>query len=158
LQECGRPRRYGWRPGRVLDRDVVVDDQRPDGDPVGLGHLLAHLERHPVAGVVVDDVQHALRRGEQLGRLVDVIHRRRGEHVTGAGRVEHALADDHHVRGLVPGTRPLDHRDLVIARGIRTHDEVVLGDVAERIRVRESDALEHLGDEQLGVVDELFHR
>src|SRR5215469_16374213 len=88
---------------RVLHRHVVVDDERADGHAVGLGHLLAHLEGHPVTGVVVDDVQHARGRGEQLARLQHVVHRRRGEHVSRARGVEHALADRHHVRGLVPG-------------------------------------------------------
>src|SRR5580693_1299913 len=50
------------RVGGVLHRDVVVDQQGADRDAVGLGHLLAHLERHPVAGVVVDDVQDAFGR------------------------------------------------------------------------------------------------
>src|SRR5580700_6376707 len=101
------------RVGGVLHRHVVVHDQRADRDPVRLGHLLAHLEGHPVTGVVVDDVQHALGRVEQLARLEHVVHRRRGEHVARARGVEHALADDHDVRGLVAGPGALDDRDLV---------------------------------------------
>ena len=54
------------RVGRVLHRHVVVDDDRRDLDVLGLGQLAAHVERHPVAGVVVDDVQHALGAGHQL--------------------------------------------------------------------------------------------
>ena len=52
------------RVGRVLHRDVVVDEERADRDVLGLGHLLRHLEGHPVAGVVVDQQQHALGRGD----------------------------------------------------------------------------------------------
>ena len=51
---------------RVLHRDVVVDDDRGDLDVLGLGELAPHVEAHLVAGVVVDDVQDALRAGQQL--------------------------------------------------------------------------------------------
>ena len=86
------------RVGRVLHGDVVVDDERAHSDPVGLRHLLAHLEGHPVARVVVDDVQHAPWRREQLARLEHVVHRRCREDVARACRVEHPVAHDHDVR------------------------------------------------------------
>jgi len=63
----------------------LVDDEGGDLDVVGLSELLAHVERHLVAGVVVDQVQHAHRRGHHLGRLEHVIHRRRGEYVASMG-------------------------------------------------------------------------
>src|SRR6202035_4293072 len=50
-----------------------------------------------------------------------------------------------------------DDRYLVRVRRVRPHDLVVLGDVAERVRVGQRDALEHLGDVQLGVIHELLH-
>ena len=106
-------------PGRVLHRDVVVDEQRLALDALGLGHLLRHVERHPVAGVVVDQEQHALVGRQQLGGLQHVVHRRRREHVTGTGGVEHALADDHHVGRLVAGPGALDDGHLVVARARR---------------------------------------
>ena len=88
-----------------LHGDVVVDEQRPHVQALGLGQLRGHLERHLVAGVVVDQQQDALVRGQQLGGLQHVLHRRRREHVTGTGAVEHALADDHDVRRLVARSR-----------------------------------------------------
>jgi hypothetical protein len=117
----------------------------------------AHVEGHPVAGVVVDDVQHTHGRGQQLGCLEHVIHWRSSEHVAGTGGVQHALADDHHVRGFVAGTGSLDDRHLVLVRRVRAHDQVVLRHVLQRVRVRRCDAVQHLGDELLGVVDELLH-
>ena len=49
------------RPGRVLDRHVVVDEQVAELLALGLAELLGHLPGGPVAGVVVDDVEHARR-------------------------------------------------------------------------------------------------
>jgi hypothetical protein len=143
--------------GRVGDRDVVVDQQGLDLHTLGLGHLLAHVEGHPVARVVVHDVQHALRRREELAGLQHEVHRRCGEHVTGTGRVEHAPAHDHHVGRFVAGPGALHDRHLVLVGRVGPHDEVVLGDVAQGVRVGQGDALEHLGDELAGVVDELLH-
>ena len=143
--------------GRVLDRDVVVDQQRLDVDALGLGHLPAHVEGHPVAGVVVDQVEHALGRVQQLGGLVDVVHRRGGEDVAGTGGVEHAVADHHHVRRLVAGAGALHDRDLVVAGSVGPHDQVVLGDVLQGVGVGQGDAAQHLRYELLGVVDELLH-
>src|SRR5690606_31146304 len=86
-----------YRVGAVLHRHVVVNVDGLDLDALGLQHLCRRLERHPVAAVVVDDVEDALGRVEELGGFDDVAHRRGGEHVTGAGSVEHALAHDHNV-------------------------------------------------------------
>ena len=48
--------------------------------------------------------------------------------------------------------------DTLSSRGASgPHDQVVLGHVGQRVRVGQRDALEHLGDELLGVVDELLH-
>ena len=59
--------------------------------------------------------------------------------------------------GSWPEPGALDDRDLVVARRVGPHDQVVLRDVLERVRVGQGDALEHLGHELLGVVDELLH-
>ena len=124
----------------VAHRHVVVDEQRLHVDAVGEAHLLRHVEGNAVAGVVVDQQQHAFRRREELRRLVDVVHRRGGEHVARAGSVEHALADDHHVGRLVPRPGTLDDRHFVVARGIGAIDQVVFGHVRERVRVGVLDA------------------
>ena len=93
------------RPGRVLDGHVVVDEERLDLHALGLAQLPAHLPRGPVAGVVVDDVEDAHLRVHELRGLDDEVDRRAGEDVAGAGRVEHALADDHRVGRLVARSR-----------------------------------------------------
>src|ERR1039458_6220168 len=61
------------------------------------------------------------------------------------------------MRGFVTRSRPLHDRDLVVTRGVRPHDQVVLGHVAELARVGELDPFQHFRHELLGVIDELFH-
>src|SRR4029079_13175361 len=90
-------------------------------------------------------------------RPVHLVRRRGGEHVARTGSVQHPLADRHHVRRLMARSRSLHDRHLVVARRVGAHDQVVLGDVLELARVRELDALEHLGHELLRVVHELLH-
>ena len=83
------------RPGgveAVLDRDVVVGDDRLDLDALALGQVGGHLEVQHVAGVVLDDVQDAGAAVDGLGRLEHLVRRRRGEHLARARRVEHARA------------------------------------------------------------------
>ena len=55
------------------------------------------------------------------------------------------------------GARALNDRDLVVARRVGAHDQVVLGHVAQLAGVGELHALEHLRHELLRVVDELLH-
>ncbi len=63
------------RPRAVLHGDVVVGHDRDDpGARLGRGHLGRHLEVHDVAGVVLDDVQHAGAAVDELGG---------GEHLVG---------------------------------------------------------------------------
>ncbi len=69
--------------GAVLHGYVVVHDDGADLDAFGLRHFAAHIPAHPVALVVVDDVQHAGVVGDQLGALIHVIHGRRREYVAG---------------------------------------------------------------------------
>ncbi len=156
-EEVARHAAAADRPGRVLDRDVVVDEQRPDLHAVGLAQLLGHLPRRAIAGVVVDDVQDALRRVQQLRGLVHELDRRAGEDVTGARAVEHALAHDHRVSRLVARAGALDDRDLVITGHVRPIDEVVLRLVLQHAAARELDAGQHLRHELPRIVDELLH-
>lgn len=142
---------------RVVDGHVVIDQDGADLDALGLGQFLRHLERHPVARVVVHDVRHARVGGELAGRAHDVLHRRRGEHIARAGAVEHSGSDRHDVRRFVTRTRTLQDRHLVRDRGVRTRDQVDLGVVGQGVRIGEGETLEHLGHEILGVVDELLH-
>ena len=157
-EEVARHASAADRPRRVLDRHVVVDEQGLDPHALGFAEFAAHLERGPVAGVVVDDVEDAHLRVHELRRLDDEVHRRAREDVARAGGVEHALADDHRVRRLVARAGALDDRHLVVARRVRAVDQVVLRLVLQGAVAGKLDALEELGDELLRIVQELLHK
>ena len=105
------------RPGAVLHGDVVVGD---DGDDAraGLGRrqLGRHLEVHDVAGVVLHDVQDAGAAVDQLGGGEHLVGHRRGEHLAGAGGVEHAEPDEPAVQRLVARAAAGDDADLALLR------------------------------------------
>src|SRR3954449_771083 len=65
----------------VLHRDVVVRHDRDDLDVLAGRDLRGHLEVHHVAGVVLDDVQHAGAAVDGLRRGVHLVRRGRGEHL-----------------------------------------------------------------------------
>ena len=144
-------------PGRVLDGDVVVDEEVADLLALGLLQLLRHLPCRAIAGVVVDDVEDAGRGVHELGRLGDELDWGAGEDVAGAGGVEHAGADDHRMSRLVSGARALDDRHAIRLGHVRAVDQVVLGLVLEGAAACQRDPLEELRDELLRVVDELLH-
>ena len=85
---------------RVLDGDVVIGD---DGLDVATRHLARHVEVHDVAFVVLDDEQdartgiHGLCRGDHL------VGRGRGEDLARTGGIEHAMANEARMQGLMAG-------------------------------------------------------
>ena len=103
----------------VLDRHVVVGDDRLDLDALALAEVGRHVEVHDVAGVVLDDVQDARAAVDGLRRLEHLVGRRRGEDLARARRVEHARPDEPAVHRLVPGAAAGDDADLALARARR---------------------------------------
>jgi len=66
--------------GRVLDRDVVVDEH---GGVIDIDHLGRHLEVHGVAGIILDDKKHALA-PSTASAAADLVRRWRCEHLARA--------------------------------------------------------------------------
>jgi hypothetical protein len=60
----------------VLHRHVVVDDDRLDLDAFLAAEVGGHLEVEDVAGVVLDDVEHAGPSRDRLGRLEHLVRSR----------------------------------------------------------------------------------
>ena len=141
---------------RVLDRDVVRDDDAGDLDPLGPGHLGRELEVHDVAGVVLDDVQDAGAAVDRLRRGEHLVRHRRGEDGAGAGGIEHAHPDEAAVHRLVAAAAARDHADLAGLGGVGAHDDVGLDD-ADEVPVRRHDADQRVVDDGVGAVDELLH-
>ena len=87
---------------------------RGDLDPLGLGQLGRDLEVHDVAGVVLDDVQHARAAVDRLGGGQHLVRDRRGEDRARAGGIQHAHADEAAVHRLVAGAAAGDDADLAL--------------------------------------------
>ena len=141
---------------RVLDRHVVVGDDRGDLDVAG-HELRGHLEVEHVAGVVLDDVQDTGPAVDRPRGGLHLVGDRRGEHVAGSGRVEHALPDEPAVERLVPGSTARDEGDLALDRTAGAEHEVVRRVDLDVVRMRGAEATQALGDDVLDRVDELLH-
>ena len=107
----------------VLHGDVVVHQDRLDLHTVVGGQLGRDLEVHHVAGVVLDDVDDAPTGVHSLRRRHDRVWRRRGEHLAGTGRVQHAEADEAAVERLMARSSTRDERHLARPRRLPAHDE-----------------------------------
>jgi hypothetical protein len=143
-------------PGRVLDRDVVVDQHRLDPYPFIAGEIGRHLEVQYVAGVVLHDVHDTGATVDRLGRGQDLVRHRRREHLARARRVEHAGADESAVQRLVTGAAAGDEPDLAGLRRVHPYHDLV-GDIDTQVGVGRGDSGERLPDNILGSVDELLH-
>ena len=142
---------------RVLDRDVVVGDDRGDLH-LARDELGGHLEVQDVTGVVLDDVEHPGAAVDGAGRGLHLIGDRRREDVAGTGRVEHAQPDEAAVERLVARAAAGQQGDLAPLRAAGAKDDVVGGVDPDEVGVSAAEAREALGDDVLDVVDELLHR
>ena len=142
---------------RVLDRDVVVGDDRGDLHPAG-DEVGGHLEVQDVTGVVLDDVEHPRPAVDGAGRGLHLIGDRRREHVAGTGSVQHAHSHEAAVERLVARAAAGQQGDLAPTGCVLAKDDVVGGVDADEVGVSEAEALEALGDHVLDGVDELLHR
>ena len=142
---------------RVLDGAVVVHDHARHLDAVVLGELGREAEVEHVAGVVLDDVQDARAAVDGLRGRLHLIRHRRGEDRAGAGRVEHARADEAAVQGLVPRAAARDEPDLAGDGRVGADDQLLVEVDPHEAGVRACDARERLGHDVLGIVHELLH-
>ena len=142
----------------VLHRDVVVDDERLHLDAFGLGHLDGHVPAHPVALVVVDQHEDALRREfRSLMQLEAVVDRRRGEHAPWQAASSMPGPTAITCAGSWPLPEPWITGHAILLRPVGAVDDVVLRLVLELAGIGERNALEHLRHEFRGIVDELLH-
>ena len=118
---------YATASGRVkavLDRDIVVGDDRVHFGALSTRQLRRHLEVHDVAGVVLDDVQDAGPAIDRRRRPRHLVGSRRGEHRTGTRRIEHAQADVAAVHRLVTAATARYQANLAFTRSILADDHV----------------------------------
>jgi hypothetical protein len=140
-----------------LDSHVIVGD---DGFHLGTGvlggHLGGHLEIHDIAGIVLDDVQHASAAVDEPGGLMHLVRCRRGEHLTGAGRVEHPRTDETTMQRLVPRPAAGDETNLAGDRCVGTVDHLTFV-IDPQLWVGCCDSGQRVGHHGRRVVDELLH-
>ena len=117
--------------------------------PSSRGELGGHLEVHHVAGVVLDDVEHAGAAVDRLGGGQHLVGRGRGEDRARAGRVEHAPADEAAVHGLVARAAARDERHLALHRRVGAHDEVGATRHSQPVGMGPREALELLRSRRL---------
>ncbi len=141
----------------VLHGHVVGDHHRLDCDALVAGQVGRHLEVHDVARVVLDDMQHPGAAVDGLRGRQHLVGRGRGEHRTGAGRVEHAPADEPAVQRLVTGPPARDDRHLAPDRGVGARDEVGIRVHLQPVAVGRGDTRKLVPDGVLWSVDELLH-
>src|SRR5690606_17689418 len=108
----------------VLYSHVVVDDDARHLDALCLGHFGGHLNVHDVAGVVLDDVEHACAAVDGLRRLQHLVGCGACEYFAGAGSIQHASADEAAVHWLVPATSTGDDTYFALDGRIGADDEV----------------------------------
>ena len=110
-----------------------------------VGHLGGHLEIHHVAFVVLDDESMPAPVSTASAAADHLVGRRRGEHLAGAGGIEHAVADEAGMQRLVTGAAAGNQRNLARPQFLPA-DELVLCAKHEDIRMRGNKAVEALGE------------
>ncbi len=141
----------------VLHGHVVIDEDVLDGDALGMGQIGGHLEIEYVAGVVLDQEQHARAAVDGLGRLVHLVGRGRGEDRAGAGRVEHTHADEAAVHRLVAAAAAGDDGHLAGHRGVGAVDVVRVEVDFQQVRMGRGHTLKLLFHDIRNGIDEFFH-
>ena len=141
----------------ILDGDVVVDDDRGDGDVLHVGQLGGGLKVEDVARVVLDDVQDTGAVVGGLRGLQDRVGGGRGEDRAGHGRIQHAFADESRVQRLVSGSAAGDEADLALSLGGVTGHEVGRIMDIDEVGVGQGKTFEGFADDGVDVIDELLH-
>ena len=140
----------------VLHRDVVVDVDRVHFDAVlVLGEFRRIVEVHAVAGIVLDDEQHALVGGAFLDGVVHLDLRGGGEYVAAYRAVEHAFADEAGVCRFVTGSAARYEGNLVGVDLFLFDYLVFLHEL--KLRMRLGKPVAHIVDYGFGSVDDFLH-
>ena len=138
---------------RVFHRHIVIDHHH---GVFLVQHFGCHLEIHHVAGVVLDDEENASATVHGLRGIHHLVGCGRGEDLTRAGRVKHAVADKTGVQRLVPGTAAGDQCDLTRLVALAAH-KLVLRAERDDVGMRGGKAVQRFGEHVVDVVHQVFH-
>ena len=126
--------------------------------PSACGQFGGHLEVQHVAGVVLDDVQHARAAVDRLGGGQHLVGHRRGEDRAGAGRIEHAHAHKAAVHRLVAAAAAADNAHFALARRVFADHDAVLVIHPNQVAMRLLHATQRLFDDVVHIIDQFLHR
>ncbi len=116
--------------------------------------LRGDAEVDAVAGVVLDDVQHAFGACHGAGGLEDLPVVRGCEDLARTGRVEHPGADEAQVHRLVPRAAAGHEPDPAGRRTVQRADETVVGVMGHQVGVHPGEARQRVGNQRLlGVLE-----
>ena len=137
-------------------RHVLLRDHLDHVEALLLALLHGHVARQHVAGVVEHDVEHALALVGQLDGVDTGLRAGRGEDVAHHVDVHHALAHEALDGRLVAAAALRDDGDAIGLGQLLVDHHVVLAQL-EDVGIGQGQALQQLGGEVLGIVDELLH-
>ena len=150
------PRRLAPSGGRGAG-DVVGSQNRPGGNRVELRHLARHVEVHAVAAVIAVEAQHAGAAVRLPDRLAAAGDGRTFEDVADRAGVEQALADIAGEQRQVARAAAADDADLAGLDAARPRDDPLGLTGPLETRMGHAQAIEHLVDVHLRLVDDLLH-
>ena len=140
----------------VLDGDIIVDDDVIRFDVLIFRHIDGHLEVHDIARVVLHDAEHARVRRNGLDALIDHVRRRRCEYGSCDRRIEHALAYEAAMRGLMPRAATRHKRNFPLL-ALLAHDNIARFELRELQRARLHETLDHFLFDIFDRVDDFLH-
>src|ERR1700683_2324396 len=141
----------------VFDRDVVIDDHSLNLNAFAAGEVGCHLEVHYVAGVVLDDMQHAFAAVHRLGSLMHLVWSRTRKDRSGTSGVQHSFANKPSMHRLVAAATAGYNANLALDRGIRSNDVIRVEMDLDQIGICGAEAGDRFENDVLGGIDELFH-
>ena len=148
------------RPGEIVERDVVGDDDHLDFQTVRARPFRRKAEIQTIAGVVLDDQQTAAPPGYRDNRRIDRMNGRRREYVAADCGRQRAASDETGVRGLVSRAAAGDDRHFRAVPVGANDDLDVWKSVKARQRAgprRRQESLDRLGDDRVAPIDEVAH-
>ena len=125
--------------------------------PCSLAEFGGHFEIHDVAGVVLDDMEHARSAVDGARGGFDLIRSRRSEHLAGTSGVEHAFAHEPHMHGFVAAASTRHDAGLAGNGRVGPHHVNRIQADFQNIRMRQSQPGQELARHILRIVDQFLH-
>src|SRR6201981_174624 len=141
----------------VFNSDVIIDYDRFDLDPLRSGEVSGHLKIHDIAGIILNDVQHAFAAVHCLRGLVHLIRGGTGKNSARASGVEHPFSDKAAMHWLMSATAAGDDSHFALHRSVSSRDVVRIEVNFNEVAKCGAEAGHGIENDVLWGVNELFH-